>query len=136
MEVYAELSKNECENSTFFESLLIDLQTLPHMHAFDDCKLAHIKSNFGEVQRLGFGRLGHREHVEGQVRVAFLVIFGKEKANGQGKKMNSEEKEQDPIFGVPPQKQKNNCTHSQRFNFHHFSLISRYDYLIRKKWTL
>jgi hypothetical protein len=28
--------------------------------------------------------------------------LGKEKANGQGEKMNSEEKKQYPIFGVPP----------------------------------
>jgi hypothetical protein len=58
------------------------------------------------------------------VRVAFLVILGKEKANAQGEKMNSEEKKQHPIFGVPPQKQKNNSTHCQPFNFHRSSFIS------------
>jgi 6-phosphogluconolactonase/glucosamine-6-phosphate isomerase/deaminase len=36
--------------------------------------------------------------------VAFLVVFGKEKAHAQGEEMNSEEKKQYPIFGIPPQK--------------------------------
>lgn len=63
--------------------------------------------------------------------MAFLVILGKEKANGQGEKMNSEEKKQDSIFGVPPQKQKNNGTHYQQFNFHRSSFILKCYHLIR-----
>jgi hypothetical protein len=58
--------------------------------------------------------------------------LGKEKANGQGEKMNSEEKKQDAIFGVPPQKKKNNGTHYQQFNFHHSSFVSLCYYLIGK----
>jgi hypothetical protein len=59
------------------------------------------------------------------VRTAFLVISGKEKTYGQGEKMNSEEKKQDPIFGIPPQKQKNNGTCYQQFNFHQSAFVSR-----------
>jgi hypothetical protein len=62
--------------------------------------------------------------------------LGKEKANGQGEKMNSEEKKQYTIFCVPPQKQKNNGTHCQQFNFHHSSFDSRCYDLIGKKLTL
>lgn len=69
-----------------------DFQAGEHMHPIDDRKLAYIKSNFGEAKRLGLWRIGDGERVEDPVRVAFLVILGKEKANGQGEKMNSEEK--------------------------------------------
>jgi hypothetical protein len=49
-------------------------------------------------------------------------------ADAQGEKMNSEEKKQYPIFCVPPQKQENNGTHYQKFNFHYSSIIfQRYD---------
>ena len=76
-------------------------------------KKAYFKSNFGEAWRLRFWRIGDGERVEDPVWVEFLIIFGKEKTNGQGEKMNSEEKKQNPIFGVPPQKQKNHGTHYQ-----------------------
>jgi hypothetical protein len=46
-------------------------------------------------------------------------------ANGQGEKMNSEEKKQYPIFCIPTQKQKNKGTDYQEFNFHHSSFISK-----------
>jgi hypothetical protein len=68
--------------------------------------------------------------------VAFLIILGKEKANGQGQKMNSEEKKQDAIFSVPSQKQKNNGTYYQQFDFHHSAFISRCYYLIPKTMPL
>jgi hypothetical protein len=59
------------------------------------------------------------------VRTAFLVISGKEKTYGQGEKMNSEEEKQYPVFGIPPQQQKNNGTYCQQFNFHQFSFVFR-----------
>jgi hypothetical protein len=49
--------------------------------------------------------------------------------------MNGEEKKQNSISGIPSQKQKNNRTYYQQFNFHHFAFVSHCYYLIPKIMT-
>ena len=61
------------------------------MHPFDDRSPACVKSDFGEAWWLSLWGIGDGKRFKSQVRAAFLVIFGKEKANGQGEKVNSEE---------------------------------------------
>ena len=84
---------------------------------------ARIESDWGSAWRLILWRIGDGTRFKAPRRVALLVLFEKEMANGQGEQMNGEEKKQYPIFGVPSQEQKNDGAHYQYFNFHHSSFI-------------
>jgi hypothetical protein len=66
-----------------------------------------------DVSRLQFfcflrlARIDSGKGIKRQYGTAFLIIFGNDDTDCQGQKMDSKEKKQNSVLGVPTQKQKN-----------------------------